>query len=92
MNADERRAALADLLLEQHDAECDLRLLARRVHVLGERLRAAGESMVRAMERRDGVPEDRIESVDWESVPATVAEYNATLDTLARIRDAIGNA
>ena len=89
MTPEERREKLAALLLEKHDAECDLRMLTREMHVLGGQLRAIGERLTGAAERREGVSIEIIEDLDWDAIPRRIAEYNATIDNLARIRAAI---
>ena len=89
MTPEERREKLAALLLEKHDAECDLRMLTRELHVLGGQLRAIGERLTTAAERREGVSTEIVEDVDWSAVPRTIAAYNETADNLARIRAAI---
>ncbi|MCY3656218.1 MAG: hypothetical protein OXG95_06360 [Chloroflexi bacterium] len=89
MTPEERRERLAALLLERHDAERDLRMLARDMQVLGGQLRAIGGRLVSAAERREGVSTEIVEDVAWATVPRAIDAYNATVDELARIRAAI---
>ncbi len=93
MTPDERRAELSKLLLEQHDAQNDLRLLRRRIHGLGETLRSVGDGLVRAAEARDVVMlSPQVVGVDWGAIAGTIDEYNATMQRLERLRADITGA